>query len=293
MTIISPKPEWLRRRLPTSPEYEKMRKLMQQNCLHTVCQEACCPNQWECFSEKTATFLIMGPVCTRNCRFCAVAYGKPADPDPDEPTRVAAAAKSLGLTYVVITSVTRDDLLDGGATGFAKTIEAVRQAMPDAGIEVLIPDFQGNPAALKTVLQSDPTVLNHNIETVPRLYPLVRPQAEYARSLNLLAESTSLFPHIPVKSGMMLGMGETEDEIFAVLKALRAHGCSRLTLVQYLQPTQNHLKVERYVPPQEFDRWRQTAMEMGFIRPTCGPFVRSSYHAGIIHYADSYRTKRH
>ncbi|MGD9974866.1 MAG: lipoyl synthase [Desulfatirhabdiaceae bacterium] len=280
VTAQLPKPEWLRRRLPASPEYEKMRKLIQNSCLHTVCQEACCPNQWECFSEQTAAFLIMGPVCTRDCRFCAVSHGIPKDLDPDEPSRVADAARSLGLTYVVVTSVTRDDLPDGGASCFARTIGAIRHAIPQAGIEVLIPDFQGDSSALKIVLQAGPTVLNHNIETVPRLYFIARPQAVYTRSLALLAESAAHSPHIPVKSGLMLGMGETEAEIVEVLEALRAHGCTRLTLGQYLQPGRNHLPVERYVPPQEFEHWRQTALKMGFVRPVCGPFVRSSYHAG-------------
>jgi lipoic acid synthetase len=247
--------------------------------LHTVCQEACCPNQWECFSCKTAAFLIMGPVCTRDCRFCAVESGEPAPIDPAEPLRVAEAAQRLGLDYVVVTSVTRDDLADGGAGHFADTIQAIRNRIPGTGIEVLIPDFQGNIHALETVMNAGPDVLNHNIETVPRLYSLVRPQANYTRSLELLHTCARQFPDISVKSGLMAGMGETNEEIFSVLQDLRAHGCTHITIGQYLQPSRRHHPVHRYVSPEEFESWKETALDMGFRHAASGPFVRSSYHA--------------
>jgi lipoic acid synthetase len=273
------KPPWLRRRLPTGPVYEQVRSLLQKGCLHTVCQEARCPNLWECFSEKTSTFMILGDRCTRNCRFCAVAHGPRALPDPAEPGRVARAAADLGLSYVVVTSVTRDDLPDGGAGLFADTIRALRHRIPGVAVEVLIPDFQGSPDALRAVLAAHPDVLNHNIETVPRCYPTVRPEADYQRSLELLARGGRWAPDIPTKSGLMLGLGETEIEIRATLRDLRNAGCSILTMGQYLQPTQNHLPVSRYVPPEAFDQWRRTGLDMGFVEVAAGPFVRSSYHA--------------
>ncbi len=273
------KPAWLRRRLPSGPDYENVRTLLKDSRLHTVCQEARCPNQWECFSAGTATFLIMGPSCTRNCRFCAVDHGPVHPLDTREPYQVAETARQLGLTYVVITSVTRDDLPDGGANHFAETILAVRGRMPDAGIEVLIPDFQGNPDALKMVLDANPDVLNHNMETVPRLYPLVRPEAVYKRSLSLLHQVSTTCPRIQTKSGLMLGMGETPDEVRRTLKDLRHAGCRILTLGQYLQPSFDHLPVERFIPPDEFDAWKNEAFSLGFSQVASGPFVRSSYHA--------------
>jgi lipoyl synthase len=273
------KPAWLRRRLPSGPDYETVRTLLKDSNLHTVCQEARCPNQWECFSARTATFLVMGPSCTRNCRFCAVDHGPVLPLDPHEPLRVAEIARKLDLTYVVITSVTRDDLADGGAHHFADTIQAVRERMPDAGIEVLIPDFQGNPDALKIVLDAVPDVLNHNMETVPRLYPLVRPEAVYERSLLLIRQASTACPRIQTKSGLMLGMGETPDEVRQTLIDLRLAGCRILTLGQYLQPSSDHLPVERFIPPDEFDSWKIKALTMGFSQVASGPFVRSSYHA--------------
>jgi lipoyl synthase len=279
------KPSWLRRPLPSGPEYEQIRSLIQDNELHTVCQEAKCPNKFECFSKQTATFLILGDRCSRNCRFCNVLQGPKDPPDPGEPDRVAAAAEKMNLRYVVVTSVTRDDLSDGGAEIFAQTIQKIHHRIPGAKVEVLIPDFQGAEAALETVLAAGPDVLNHNIETVPRLYPTVRPQAIYQRSLDLIKRVTVMAPTIPTKSGLMLGLGEAEDEIRQTLEDLHAFGCRILTLGQYLQPTEHHLAVERFVPPEEFDQWRQTALKIGFSEVASGPFVRSSYHAKRLYQA--------
>jgi len=253
--------------------------MLRDGKLHTVCQEAQCPNIWECFSCGTATFLILGSRCTRNCRFCAVEQGPLGPPDPEEPIRVAEAAEKMGLQYIVVTSVTRDDLRDGGASQFAKTIRKIRGRIPDARVEILIPDFQGDAEALQTVLDAGPDVLNHNMETVSRLYDTVRPQADYHRSLKLLRTSLELAPTTPTKSGIMLGLGERKEEIRQVLSDLRAAGCQMLTLGQYLQPTRDHLPVERYVEPEEFDQWREEALRMGFSEVSSGPLVRSSYHA--------------
>jgi lipoic acid synthetase len=247
--------------------------------LHTVCQEARCPNQWECYSRRTATFLILGARCTRNCRFCAVESGSPAPPDPGEPERVADAASSMALSYVVVTSVTRDDLPDGGAGVFARTVAALRQHLPGARVELLVPDFGGDPAALAAVVDAAPDVLNHNLETVPRLYPLVRPGADYARSLALLAEARRRAPALATKSGLMLGLGERAEEIEGALQDLRRVDCRMLTLGQYLQPTPAHLPVERFVTPEEFAAWQRRGLELGFERVASGPLVRSSYHA--------------
>jgi len=279
------KPEWLRRKLPSGPEYEQVRSLLKNDRLHTVCQEARCPNQWECFSSKTATFLIMGPGCTRNCRFCAVDHGSVSPLDPGEPERVAEAALTLGLHYVVVTSVTRDDLEDGGAECFAETIRQIRKKQPETQVEVLIPDFQGDNEALKKVVGARPDVLNHNIETVPRLYPFVRPGADYRRSLELLRNVKLLDASLTTKSGLMVGLGETSEEVRRTLQDMLEAGCSMLTLGQYLQPTPANLPVERFVPPEEFEKWRNISKEMGFAMVASGPFVRSSYHAG-----DLYRT---
>ena len=273
------KPAWLRQKLPVGPAYEHVRAMLKENRLHTVCQEAKCPNMWQCFSKQTATFLIMGPHCTRNCRFCSVEHGPPVPPDPAEPARVAEAVKNMGLEYAVITSVTRDDLPDGGAQFFAQTVHEIHNALPDAQAEVLIPDFQGNADALQTVLDSGIAVLNHNLETVPRLYPSVRPEAIYRRSLNLLSQAKKYNAAIAAKSGLMLGLGETSNEIRRTLEDLRNSGCDLLTLGQYLQPSASHLPVKRFVHPNEFEMWRQTAIEMGFAAVASGPFVRSSYHA--------------
>jgi lipoic acid synthetase len=273
------KPVWLKRRLPTGEAFHQVQALIDSGRLHTVCQEAKCPNIWECFSHRTATFLIMGERCTRNCGFCAVAAGPPGPLDPGEPARVAAAAARMGLAYVVVTSVTRDDLADGGAAHFAAVIREIRRAIPEAEIEVLIPDFQGDAEALATVLAAQPSVLNHNVETVPRLYPRVRPQADYGRSLALLRRAAATAPGIPVKSGLMLGLGEAPEEVRQTLRDLRRTGCRILTLGQYLRPSPQHLPVERYLPPEEFAEWRREALAIGFSEAASGPFVRSSYHA--------------
>lgn len=279
MRSTSPKPPWLRVRIPSGPQYEQTRSLLREGRLHTVCQEACCPNIFECFSRHTATFLILGAHCTRDCAFCAVQHGPLQPPDPEEPKRVARAAAELNLTYVVVTSVTRDDLPDGGAAQFAATIHALRHEIPEVRIEVLIPDFQGHPDALDIVLTARPDVLNHNIETVPRLYATVRPQAVYERSLRLLKTAADDAHHIPTKSGLMLGLGETDEEIRETLTDLRDVDCRLLTLGQYLQPAATNLPVDRYVPPEAFAKWRTAALGMGFEEVAAGPFVRSSYQA--------------
>jgi len=277
---VGQKPPWLKRRLPTSPTYENVRKLLEKSCLHTVCQEAQCPNLWECFSRETATFLIMGPRCTRDCRFCAVDHGPMSPLDPQEPARVAAAVKALHLEYVVVTSVTRDDLADGGAGHFAATIHSIRKSNPGVRIEVLIPDFMGSRKALDRVVEAGPDVLNHNLETVKRLYPTVRPQAVYERSLQLMKNArASAPPDLPLKSGLMLGLGETRGELMEAFQDLLRHGCSLLTLGQYLQPSRSHLEVKRFVPPEEFESLREAALGMGFQDVASGPFVRSSYQA--------------
>ena len=281
----NPKPHWLKKRLPSGPDYENVKGLIGRDQLHTVCQEAKCPNMWECFSQQTATFLIMGSRCTRDCRFCSVAQGPVAPPDPAEPSRVAAAARQMGLSYVVITSVTRDDLTDGGAVFFASTIDEIHRQMPTAMVEVLIPDFQGDEHALHTVLKARPDVLNHNIETVPRLYPIVRPQAFYQRSLQLLSRVQKYDNSRPIKSGLMLGLGEHSAEIRSTLKDLLDAGCRILTIGQYLQPSKAHLPVKRFIPPAEFENWKSTALEMGFCEVASGPFVRSSYHAKELYQA--------
>jgi lipoic acid synthetase len=277
--MISHKPGWLGRPLPSDPAFSRIRFLLEEGGLHTVCQEAHCPNQGECFSRGTAVFLILGDSCTRRCRFCAVTQGTPERPDPDEPRRVAEAAARLSLDYIVVTSVTRDDLADGGAGAFAETIHGLRTRRPSARIEVLIPDFQGDEAALRTVLNARPDVLNHNLETVARLYPEVRPQAIYGRSLELLRRTAVLAPGMAVKSGLMLGLGERPDEVESALQDLLGAGCQLLTLGQYLQPKRDCLPVARFVPPGEFDAWREVALGMGFARVASGPLVRSSYHA--------------
>jgi lipoic acid synthetase len=273
------KPPWLKRRIPSGATYQELHRLLQETHLHTVCQEACCPNLGECFSQGTATFLILGDRCTRNCRFCAVAHGPADPPDPEEPLRVANAVDRMTLRYAVVTSVTRDDLTDGGASVFAETISRIREKRPETRVEVLIPDFRGDPQSLKTVLDTRPDVLNHNVETVPRLYPSVRPGAVYERSIDLLRSAHQMDPSIPTKSGLMLGLGEKQDEVQQVLNDLLEAGCRVLTLGQYLQPSAEHLPVERFVPPEEFEAWRKKALDMGFREVASGPFVRSSYHA--------------
>ncbi|MEE4114285.1 MAG: lipoyl synthase [Desulfobacteraceae bacterium] len=278
--IRTGKPAWLRRKLPSGPRYEQIRSMIGNGQLHTVCQEANCPNQFECFSARTATFLILGATCTRNCRFCNIVDGLPGPVDADEPRRVAEAAATMNLRYVVVTSVTRDDLEDGGADHFAATIGALREKIPGVQVEVLIPDFQGDPSSLERVLAARPDVLNHNVETVRRLYPDVRPQADYERSLELLARVTTIDRSIPAKSGIMLGLGETEAEVRQTIADVYRTGCRMLTIGQYLQPTPQHLPVVDFIPPEAFDRWRQFAVNIGFEKVASGPFVRSSYHAG-------------
>jgi lipoic acid synthetase len=293
------KPAWLRRGIPTAPAHARLRSLLDAGRLHTVCQEARCPNCEECFARGTATFLILGDVCTRRCRFCTVSQGLPQPPDPDEPYRVAEAAARLALDYVVVTSVTRDDLADGGASLFAATIRVLKERLPEARVEVLIPDFKGEEEPLRTVLAARPDCLNHNLETVARLYPSVRPEADYDRSLALLKRASQRDSRSPigvggelcgndykmsetvamVKSGMMLGLGETSGEVEEALRDLLAAGCRSLTLGQYLQPSKSSLSVVRFVPPGEFEHWREKALAMGFTRVASGPFVRSSYHA--------------
>ncbi len=278
--IRTGKPAWLRRKLPSGPEYERIRSMIGQGQLHTVCQEANCPNQFECFAARTATFLILGATCTRSCRFCNIEGGQPGPIDPDEPRRVAEAAAAMNLRYVVVTSVTRDDAADGGAAHFAATIEALRARIAGVQVEVLIPDFQGIRSALETVMAARPDVLNHNMETVRRLYPEVRPEADYDRSLQLLARVKKIDASIPAKSGIMLGLGETEDEVRQTIADVYATGCRMLTIGQYLQPTARHLPVVDFIPPEEFERWRRLAVKVGFEKVASGPFVRSSYHAG-------------
>ena len=277
------KPAWIGRPLPSDPAFSRTSLLLENGRLHTVCREARCPNRGECFSRGTAAFLILGESCTRFCRFCAVGQGKPVPPDPGEPRRVAEAAASLRLEYVVVTSVTRDDLEDGGAGAFAQTISCLRSALPGAKVEVLIPDFQGSEAALRTVLAARPDTLNHNLETVERLYAEVRPQALYGRSLELLRRAAAWgAPGVAVKSGLMLGLGESRSEVESALRDLLAAGCRVLTLGQYLQPKRECLPVVRFVPPEEFDRWREVALAMGFTRVASAPLVRSSYHAEAL-----------
>jgi lipoic acid synthetase len=278
--IRTGKPAWLRRKLPSGPQYEKIRAMIDKGQLYTVCQEANCPNQFECFSARTATFLILGATCTRNCRFCNIEGGQPGPLDPDEPRRVAEAAAKMDLRYVVVTSVTRDDLEDGGSGHFAATIHALRQKISDVQVEVLIPDFQGDRSSLETVLAARPDVLNHNMETVQRLYPSVRPLADYNRSLELLARVKTIDSSISAKSGIMLGLGETEEEVRLTIADVYRTGCRMLTIGQYLQPTPQHLPVVDFIPPEAFDRWRRLAVETGFEKVASGPFVRSSYHAG-------------
>ena len=282
-------PPWLTKRLPTGGEAEKVRSMLADLELHTVCQSAHCPNIHECFSRRTATFMILGDRCTRRCRFCAVGKGAPTPVDPDEPARVAAAVKKLGLKHVVVTSVTRDDLTDGGASHFARTVEAVRNAT-GATVEVLTPDFQGNESAIRTVLDACPEVFNHNVETVPALYATVRPEADYRRSLDVLRFVGACDDGMLTKSGLMLGLGESRDEVLAVLADLREAGCDLLTLGQYLAPSKTHLDVTRFVPPEEFDELGVIARDLGFAAVASGPFVRSSHNAAAL-YAEGQQKK--
>jgi lipoic acid synthetase len=277
--MIPAKPEWLRKRLPVGAAVQAMEGTLEHNRLHTICQEACCPNQGECFSRGVATFLIMGKVCTRSCRFCAVDSGTPSALDPDEPLRLAEEVKRLGLRFVVVTSVTRDDLADGGAGHFARVIEVMRRECPDVGIEVLIPDFQGSRSALQTVVDAAPDVLNHNVETVPRLYAAVRPQADFLRSIEVLRQAKAANPSLTTKSGLMVGLGETREEILKVMVDLRSASCDMITIGQYLSPSAVHHPVVEYVKPEIFEKYHRDALRLGFRDAASGPFVRSSYMA--------------
>ena len=273
------RPVWLRAPAPVGENYRELKGLVSSLGLHTVCESAACPNVGECWNRRTATFMILGNVCTRRCGFCAVQKGAPLAVDYDEPRRVAEACVALGLRYAVITSVNRDDRKDGGAELFALTIEAIRTRIPACRVEVLVPDFQGSYAAMDVVMDAHPDVLNHNIETVPRLYRQVRLGARYERSLDMLAHARRLQPHIPTKSGLMLGLGETSEEVVQVMRDLRGHGVDILTLGQYLRPSPKHLPILRYLPREEFDELRTLGKEMGFTHVEAGPLVRSSYHA--------------
>lgn len=277
--MITAKPEWLRKRLPIGDTVQWMEDNLEENRLHTICQEACCPNQGECFSRGVATFLIMGNVCTRNCRFCAVNHGTPAPLDADEPLRLAGEVKRLGLRFVVVTSVTRDDLADGGAGHFVAVIETLRRECPGVGIEVLIPDLQGSHAALKAIIDAGPDVLNHNVETVPRLYPSVRAQADYLRTIELLRAARDMSPALNTKSGLMLGLGETDREVFEVMADLRSALCDVITIGQYLCPSAGHYPVAQYIVPEIFDKYREEALRLGFKDVLSSPLARSSYMA--------------
>lgn len=274
------KPPWIRAKSPANPEVQRLKAVLRAHHLHTVCEEASCPNIGECFGHGTATFMIMGDVCTRRCPFCDVAHGRPGPLDPREPDNLARTLRAMGLRYVVITSVDRDDLRDGGAGHFAACLRAMRDLNPGIRVEILVPDFRGRMDTALDILDAEPPdVFNHNLETVPRLYREARPGADYAWSLRLLQRYQERRPSVPTKSGLMLGLGETLDEIEQVMRDLRAHGCEMLTLGQYLQPSRHHLPVARYVTPQEFEHLAQIGRALGFSSVASGPMVRSSYHA--------------
>ena len=274
-----PRPTWLRAPAPVGDNYRELKRLVTDLKLHTVCESAACPNVGECWNRRTATFMILGNVCTRRCGFCAVQKGAPLAVDYDEPRRVAEACAALGLKYAVITSVNRDDRKDGGAGLFALVIQAIRERIPGCKVEVLVPDFQGSREAMEIVMNAHPDVLNHNTETVPRLYRQVRLGARYERSLEMLAYAKRIRPQVPTKSGLMLGLGENTDEVENVMRDLRAHQVDIFTLGQYLRPSAKHLPVIRYVPQDEFDRFKRLGYELGFTHVESGPLVRSSYHA--------------
>ncbi len=273
------KPPWLKVRVRSSPELERVQQIVRDEKLHTVCSSAACPNLSECWSRGTATFMIGGNQCTRRCGFCDVSTGRPDALDPFEPARVAQAVEKLGLRFAVVTCVARDDLPDGGAAQMAATVRAIRRRCPGTGVEVLIADYKGDEAALRAVLAAEPDVLNHNLETVERLQRRVRPAASYERSLSVLRRAVELRPDIPTKSGMILGMGERDEEVARALADLRDAGVARLTLGQYLRPSPDHLPVDRYLAPAEFDAWAERARALGFVHVAAGPLVRSSYHA--------------
>jgi len=273
------KPDWLKIKLATGENFKELKQTMRSKSLHTVCEEARCPNIHECWANRTATFMILGDICTRACRFCAVRSGLPTELDRQEPERVAEAAEQMGLRHCVVTSVARDDLEDGGASIFAATIAAVRRRLPFCSVEVLIPDFLGREEPLKIVMDARPDILNHNVETVERLSDRVRSKAKYRRSLELLARAKAMRPDIPTKSSIMLGVGEEWEEILRTMDDLRAADCDILTIGQYLQPTRKHLKVEKYYTPEQFARLKEEGMKRGFRHVESGPLVRSSYHA--------------
>jgi len=274
------KPEWIRMKVPDSARFQEIKQILRENNLHTVCEEASCPNIGECFSGGTATFMILGDICTRRCPFCDVAHGKPLPPDAQEPENLGRTIAQMRLKYVVITSVDRDDLRDGGAQHFVDCINAVRSHSPEIKIEILVPDFRGRlDRAMEILTLAPPDVMNHNLETVPRLYKEARPGSDYQNSLNLLKVFGEQHPDVPTKSGLMLGIGETDDEILEVMQDLRAHGVTMLTLGQYLQPSAHHLAVKRFVEPAVFKEFEEKALAMGFTHAACGPMVRSSYHA--------------
>jgi lipoic acid synthetase len=277
------KPDWMKIKLPAdSQRIQDIKSAMRKNNLHSVCEEASCPNLAECFNHGTATFMILGAICTRRCPFCDVAHGRPLAPDAQEPAHLAQTIKDMKLKYVVITSVDRDDLRDGGAQHFSDCNREIRKQNPNIRIETLVPDFRGRVNnALEILKDNPPDVFNHNLETAPRLYRKVRPGASYKRSLELLKRFKEEHPYVPTKSGLMMGLGETKEEIVEVLKDLREHGVTMLTLGQYLAPSRHHLPVERYVPPAEFEELKEIALELGFTHAACGPFVRSSYHADL------------
>ena len=279
MAVYARRPEWLRLRPLVPTILNEMTRLMRDLKLHTVCESARCPNRTECFAEATVTFIVLGDICTRNCTFCAVKRGRPQPPDPQEPERIMGAVNKLGLRYVVITSVTRDDLPDGGASQFAQTITAIRNYDSDIKVEVLIPDFRDSSPALQTVVDVHPAVLNHNVETVPRLYPEVRPQANYERSIELLKHAKSMGRELLTKSGLMLGLGEKRQEVIQVMEDLRKVDCDFLTIGQYLRPSINHHQVVRFVSPAEFEEYKNTGVAMGFKGVASAPFVRSSFQA--------------
>ncbi len=273
-------PDWLKVKIPSGREYHRMKSLLASSRLHTICEEAKCPNIAECFSKGTATFLILGDVCTRNCTYCNVKKGIPRKIDLEEPERIARIVKKLNLNYVVITSVTRDDLSDGGAGIFAQTIQRIKELSQETKIEVLVPDFKGNLDSLKKVIDVQPYVLAHNLETVERLFSTVRPQGDYRRSLNLLKEAKEMGSRLLTKSGIMVGMGETKEEIIETMKDLREVECDIFTIGQYLQPSLNHLPISKYYTPEEFKEFKKIGEELGFLHVESGPLVRSSYHAG-------------
>ena len=277
--IPARKPGWLKVKAPGGPNYLRLKALMRELDLHTVCEEAHCPNVGECWEHGTATFMILGSVCTRNCAYCAVAHGRPPKFDPAEPSRVADACAEMRLRHVVLTSVDRDDLPDFGAWAFAETIREIKARLPEASVEVLVPDFQGKEASIRTVLEARPDIYNHNTETVPRLYKKCRPGGRYARVMNIFTTSKRLAPDIPTKTGIILGMGETNEEVLATMRDLRAVDVDILTLGQYLRPSDGHVALDRYVTPEDFRMFYEAGMAMGFRHVESGPLVRSSYHA--------------